>query len=42
MSQWGYVSLGWIAMYAVVVAWYFTSRMPAESKTDSNDNAEDK
>lgn len=28
MTQWGYVTLGWIATYAVVIGWWFTSRMP--------------
>lgn len=31
MSQWGYVIVGWIAVYVVILAWYIQSRPPAES-----------
>lgn len=28
MSQWGYVTLGWISVYLTIGVWYYTSRMP--------------
>lgn len=33
MNYWGYVALGWIATYAVIIGWYFSSRMPKDNDT---------